>query len=702
MILPPSLWVRSSARPWTLLGVVVAVMASSIASRLLEWASWKRSEAFVGSVPVLPTADAYAWLAGAKELGRLAGWTMSELLAVLSDFGGVEPEWIAFWLPVGIAWLPGAVIAWVCWQRGHPLAGLVGGVFATASLGYLARTRLGYADTDLFALLVPSAFAALWAWALERAGEQAGTSTQRFYPLIAPAVLIVLWAGFGQWLYPSGYPVMVAIQLAAIPIAVWVAGRSALGAVVSVVGCSLLALHFGVMGVVLGVGGVIWLFRSHRPSLKVGAAILSLAVIAAVLVDQAFLTQMMARIAAYSGWGVGPAPVGDWVLPQIDASIEETGVVGWTEWAQRVGTHWSFLLGGLAGYAVAVRRWPALLTFLPLLALGLGSFLLGHRFAMYAAPALGLGLGLGLAIVLEPLRSAQALKVAAPICLAAVVAAVIGWHARDLGPRPAVEPRWAGALLKLRDLEPAFGRVWAWWDEGYPAQFYGGIPTLADGGNASRLRTLALGRVFGARDPQRAAAFVRRAAAERLEAISVSDDWRRASYEVEPLATMTHRGARQVQRLLERPGGLEPRDVENLPDEFVVASWQTLRKAQWADLYGRWQLTGGENGYGRIATIRPPVQFDAERGLLETADGPVALRSMHILDASGSGYRNQWGRADGAHAIINNDAGEGVVMDGDLFQTLAVQLLVGDPSELAPHFELVVDAAPAARIYRVR
>ena len=686
--------------------LMAALLALCAALRGLEWAAWRSSGAFIddvsiGHVPVLPTPDAYAWLAGAQAFGRFADWSLATLIGVIAWVVPVAPEWIAFWLPLGIAWLPGAVVAWVCWQRGYALAGLAAGVFAAASLGYLARTRLGYADTDLFALLVPTAFAALWAWAAERAAGLGSDDSRWFADLLGPVIGIVVWAGFGQWLYPSGYPVMLAILVAGVAVGGIVARFAAFGVFLGLAGYSLLAFHLGLLGVILGIGGVVWLVGWARSTLTFGVLILALSVCAVVLVDQAFLAQTIARIGAYAGWGAAPAPIGDWVLPRIDTSIEETSAVGWMEYVQRTGTHWMFLLGGLVGYAATVVRWPSLLTFLPLLGLGLASFELGHRFAMYAAPALGLGLGLGMVIVLERLAVNRLVHILAPLCLVAGITALVGWQVRDLEARPAVDPDWARALLSLREADSNQGRVWTWWDEGYPAQFYGRLQTMADGGNTSRLRTFALGQVFGAREPGRAAAFLRRSAAERQQSMMSPLDWRRASYALEPLATLTHLDAREVGRMLERSELLEPWDADALPDEFVVASWETLRKAQWADLYGRWKLTDGAQGYGKIATLRPPVRFDEASGILETGDGSVALRSIHILEAD-SAYRKRWTRPEGAHAIINNESGEGVLMDAGLFGTMAVQLLIADPAKLDRHFELVVDASPAARVFRVR
>ena len=75
--------------------------------------------------------------------------------------------------------------------------------------------------------------------------------------------------------------------------------------------------------------------------------------------------------------------------------------------------------------------------------------------------------------------------------------------------------------------------------------------------------------------------------------------------------------------------------------------------------------------------------------------------SVDILDQD-SHYRNRWAGEQGAHAVINNANGEGVLMENSLYQMMAVQMLISDPAALEPHFELVTDRFPAAIIYRVR
>lgn len=680
---------------WAVL-CLVALLSSG--ARLLEWPGWASA---VGSTLVLPTADAYAWLAGQDGIGRLAGWPMSLMIGSLASASGYEPEWIAFWLPAGLAALPGFVIAGVCWQRGYPFAGLVGGVFATMSLGYLGRTRLGFADTDLYALFLPTALAALWAWIIDRSAGFRGAAVGGELAPTVPVLLLAGIAGLAQWLYPSGFPILLAISITSVVVGLGVAGFAMSGTLLALLAGFLLASGLGSWGVVGGFGLALVLARRGAVGLQVGVPSIAIATVLMAVFDASFLQQTWSRISAYTGLGGAPALISDWVLPRVDASIQETAAVGWAEYLQRVGTHWAFFLLGVVGFVRTVIRWPSLLTFLPLLILGLLSIELGHRFAMYAAPALGLGLGLGLAVFLEDIRLHRPFHVVAQAALAGAVVAVVGWQVRDLQPEPAVPARWADALKDLRLLELEQPRIWAWWDEGYPAQFYSRLPTLADGGNASRLRTFALGRVYGAREPARAASFLRNASAQRMATIRASNDWRQASYDSVPLAHYTGLDAEEAQRKLTSAQELEPDSAALLPDELVVASWQTLRKAQWADLHGRWRLTDGEQGYGEIAALRPPVNLDEASGMLQTSDGPVPLRSIHILE-SGHRYHNQWNRSDGAHAIINNDAGEGVLMDDELFSTLAVQFLIADPAVLDRHFELLVDAAPSARIFRVR
>ena len=80
---------------------------------------------------------------------------MSELLRILALITGAEPAQVAFWLPPVMASLVALLIFLWAWGMGSMEAGFCAGILASLSPGFLARTMLGYADTDLVTLFLP-------------------------------------------------------------------------------------------------------------------------------------------------------------------------------------------------------------------------------------------------------------------------------------------------------------------------------------------------------------------------------------------------------------------------------------------------------------------------------------------------------------------------------------------------------------------
>jgi hypothetical protein len=689
----------SGSPPVQWLGLGLGVWMIAAALRLLEWPSWMNSGFWRDGSPVLPNPDSYAWLAGAEGNGRLTGWPMSDLIAMLTRLTGQSPEWVAFWMPVALAGATGVLLSLLCACRGHWSAGWVAGIFGASSLGFLGRTRLGNADTDLFAL--PLAVALAWAWAvairqLVTAYRQATPAMSTLLPLCTTAFVCSLFA----WLYPSAYPLMLSIILFGMVFVWWRGEKPARTILVATLAALLLTLHFGLTGLALALS-IVAGFVLVRPlqSMRFAVPLLTLAIVAVVWMESVFLEQTLRRVGAYTGLELAVPMLQDWRLPGVEDSIAETGGVRLVALAERVANHWLLLLAGLLGFFAVLRRWPELVTFVPLLILGLAGSWLGVRFSMYAAPPLALGLGLGLALLLLRLGARRWPAALTQGTLAAGILLLIGWRALEPTPSPFLTPSHADALTELRHASAHRGRVWTWWDSGYTAQFYTAMPTLADGASASRERMIALGQVFGAMSPLQASQVMKLGAMARVDA--TEETWLDAAYRNHPLQMLAGMPAELAQAELDRlarSGRLWP---EGLPDEFLVVDWRTLRQAQWISYFGRWRLDEGERGYGQIQTLQPPVELDSQRGLLHTAEGPVALLSIDILERE-SHYHNTWQHAQGAHAVINNVNGQGVLMDSDLYGQMAVQMLIGEPAEFEPHFELIIDRRPDARIYRVR
>ena len=143
-----SYWIRGAL--WGL-----ATLALAFGLRMLEWSCWQDPEFRLGSEMLLATHDAYHWVAGAEGFSFGVGHPMSELLRIMAEALGTYPAAVAFWFPAALSSLVALIVfAWV-WALGSMEAGVAAGLLTSLSPGFLARTLLGYYDTDLVTLFFP-------------------------------------------------------------------------------------------------------------------------------------------------------------------------------------------------------------------------------------------------------------------------------------------------------------------------------------------------------------------------------------------------------------------------------------------------------------------------------------------------------------------------------------------------------------------
>lgn len=276
--------------------------------------------------------------------------------------------------------------------------------------------------------------------------------------------------------------------------------------------------------------------------------------------------------------------------------------------------------------------------------------------------------------------------------MAALLVTILALFALHFSPHPVLGPVQARAFMALGEQAPANARIWTWWDLGYAAQYYARQPSFADGASTSRQRIFALGQVYGAPSPLQASQVMQLAALARQRALEV---------DAPPFALWHERDAEAAQQALDRLNTTPRNWPDELPPEYLAVSWYTLRHGEWISRYARWNLVAGDTGHGRSLSLSPPVELDRERGLLRTPHGTIRLRSLDILERRGR-HHQAWPRPDGHHAVINNVEGQGLILDDALYYTMVVQMLIADPKRFDDHFELVVDAFPIVRIYRVK
>jgi hypothetical protein len=173
-------------------GLILLTFGLTLALRMLEWPSWQNPEYRLGQEWLLATHDAYHWVAGAGDFEHGAGHPMSDMLRLLSALSGLPPASLGFWLPPVFAGLTAVLMFLWVWALGSMEAGLCAGVLCSLAPGFLARTLLGYYDTDLVTLCFPLLITMFPVWWGTRFLRQ-----PRLVPRTAPDYGVTLCLAFG-------------------------------------------------------------------------------------------------------------------------------------------------------------------------------------------------------------------------------------------------------------------------------------------------------------------------------------------------------------------------------------------------------------------------------------------------------------------------------------------------------------------------
>jgi dolichyl-diphosphooligosaccharide--protein glycosyltransferase len=141
---------------------------------------------------------------------------------------------------------------------------------------------------------------------------------------------------------------------------------------------------------------------------------------------------------------------------------------------------------------------------------------------------------------------------------------------------------------------------------------------------------------------------------------------------------------------------------EDLPEQYLVLSWENMRLSYWISFYGTWDLVTGKSFPGRLQRVTSETRLNSEKGVLQFRQGnAIPLTSMDYLAPDGRQHKN-WSNSGDIHAVFNAPTKELFLMDDTIYNSMMVKMLIGDPDNFNDHFELVVDNFPYNRAYRVK
>ena len=366
---------------------------------------------------------------------------------------------------------------------------------------------------------------------------------------------------------------------------------------------------------------------------------------------------------------------------------------------------------GLAGFVLVLFRRPGALFLLPLAALGLLSTKLGGRMVMFGAPVVAVGLTLPLYWLLQRLLRADlrgAVAGAATSCiLLALLVAPFADMIQAISQGPIINRRHAEALTRARTMTPEDAKLWLWWDWGYAAHHFARRSTIADGAQHAGPSLYLPAAVFATDNARFARQLIRYTAKMGNEPGNVFEGL----------------DGRAAQALMDKLRSSETPLVEAKGRLFVVVSFEMLRLGFWISNFGNWNFVTRQGEGGALSIVPQALAYRLDTGevRLEGSTSTIYASSISVFEETGVTRRNyvqEWfdahpkatpeeqkeflsGRRN-VNFLFNRVTDEKLAVDQGLYNSLMVQLLVGDPQDprFSPYFKLVYDNV-FARIYEV-
>ena len=738
----PHYWLRGLF--WGLLTLGLA-----FGLRMMEWPCWQNPEYRLGSEWLLATHDAYHWVAAAEGFGLGVGHPMAEMLRLMAQTLHTYPAAVAFWFPAVLASLVAVIVfAWV-WALGSMEAGVAAGLITSLAPGFLARTLLGYYDTDLVTLFFPLLMTlapACWAMRymllprmiLRRLALGSGLkAAQRLWgergadeahlerlgnPLRWQWVLLLGASGVISWWtqeWHSVFPYLIRYNVVLLALMALIMAPRGRRGILLLGG---LAYALPTLGGPAGFGfSLILLLAGNKAGRGLRHLLCSPLVLvllwlgaAALLVQGEILTTLINHANAYLKHSGDVRNTGEGmslVYPSVAQSIIEVQDLSFAALFPYFHPWMEAAVVGLAGFVLVLFRRPGALFLLPLAALGLLSTKLGGRMVMFGAPVVAVGLTLPLYWLLQRLLRADlrgAVAGAATSCiLLALLVAPFAEMIQAISQGPIINRRHAEALTRARTMTPEDAKLWLWWDWGYAAHHFARRSTIADGAQHAGPSLYLPAAVFATDNARFARQLIRYTAKMGNEPGNVFEGL----------------DGRAAQALMDKLRSPETPLVEAKGRLFVVVSFEMLRLGFWISNFGNWNFVTRQGEGGALSIVPQALAYRLDTGevRLEGSTSTIYPSSISVFEETGVTRRNyvqEWfdahpkatpeeqkeflsGRRN-VNFLFNRVTDEKLAVDQGLYNSLMVQLLVGDPQDprFSPYFKLVYDNV-FARIYEV-
>ena len=445
----------------------------------LYWVFWASEYPvfFWNNELMISTNDGYAFAEGARDM--LAGfhqendlsyygYPLSTLTYWIVKFLGVKLETAMIYMSVFFSSLVAVPVILIANEYKAKMAGFIAALLAVIANSYYNRTMAGYYDTDM--LIIP--LSVFVVWGLIRVLEKKDAKSLIIAPL---SVLIYMW-----WYMSAFSLISILTGLFLLYTLAFDRKNPLFYLEISLLLLAISNLDLTLKFIVVIVIYALCLFKKEVINLKIALGIL--AVIFIIFVIRGGLNPIIFQLKFYVFRDAPEVGGMSFHFFNVNQTIQESSVVDFTLFCERISANVITFLISLAGVALFCYKHRSFAVSLGMLALGFLAFKSGLRFTIYAVPIMALGFGYLVEFVLVNLKLKGAVLNLTRAFITALVLAPALIHIYGYKAEPVFVNKEVEILNKLKSIAGREDYVVAWWDYGYPIRYYSDVKTLIDGG----------------------------------------------------------------------------------------------------------------------------------------------------------------------------------------------------------------------------
>jgi dolichyl-diphosphooligosaccharide--protein glycosyltransferase/undecaprenyl-diphosphooligosaccharide--protein glycosyltransferase len=470
--------------------LVIIAFIFSLSVRYIWVDTFNGMEAFKwNNELMINTNDGYFYAEGARDIlnGGHQENDMSPINSPLSKFTAMLASLIPVSFETLILWMPGVfgsllVIPIMLIGRIYKqdILGFSAALLASIAWSYYNRTMIGYYDTDLFVVVLPT----LMIWGVLYALNSEDSDAFIFAPLFAIATMY--WHG-GTGHIVNGVFIMILLYT-------FIFERKNLYyykfLAIFVIVLTSLSILMKFMMILLLISAFHILRDKLTDKMVIGIVILSAIVylvfggiswILGVL-NSAYVTRLLVA---------SEIDINSLKFFGVVNTVREAGHIPFEMFANRISGHVITFCLSVVGYILLIFRYRLLILSLPMVVLGFFALQGGLRFTVFAVPFMALGVMYLIFIISKYLEMIFTDKIKpfskyifVSLCTIGVLYPNIK-HVQEYKVPVVFQKDEINVLNSLNKMATREDYVISWWDYGYPIRYYSNVKTIIDGAKHS-------------------------------------------------------------------------------------------------------------------------------------------------------------------------------------------------------------------------